>query len=230
MATVTKTFELKVNVEDQEVKELNATLEKTEGDVQGIEEAADKMSNGLVSGFKAGVKGVKSMITGLRTMKGALLATGLWAFVVVVSSLVQAFTSTEEGQNQLAKGMAVLGTVVDVFTDRLAAFGRGIIKLFTDPMGLFKDFASAIQSFVMDKVEKVVEGLGLMGSAISKLFKGDFAGALEDGSKGFVQLNRGLNIAVIATEGLINSTKELIKEITEEAKISAQIADQRAQA
>ena len=102
MATVTKTFELKVNVEDKGVDALNTNLEKTEEGIQGIEQAGDKMTGGLVSGFKGAVKGVKSMIIGLKTMKGAIIATGLGAFVVVVGSLVQAFTSTEEGQNQLA--------------------------------------------------------------------------------------------------------------------------------
>jgi len=66
----------------------------------------------------------------------------------------------------------------------------------------------------MDKIELAIESLGFMGSAISKLFSGDFSGALDDAGKGIVGLNRALNPAVIATEALVNSTKELIKEIT----------------
>ena len=230
MATVTKTYSLIVDVEDKEVEQLNKNLEKTEEGIEGIEEAGDKMTGGLVSGFKAAKKGVTGMIAGLKTMKGAIIATGLGAFVIVVTSLMQAFTSTEEGQNQLAKGMAVLGAVVDVFTDRLAAFGRGLISLFTDPMETFKGFGKSIKEFVMDKVDKVVEGLGFMGKAISKLFKGDFSGALEDAGSGLIKLNQGLNPAVILTEALVKSTKDLIVEITKEGKIAAQIADQRAKA
>ena len=230
MATVTKTYSLIVDVEDKEVEQLNKNLEKTEEGIEGIEEAGDKMTGGLVSGFKAAKKGVTGMIAGLKTMKGAIIATGLGAFVIVVTSLMQALTSTEEGQNQLAKGMAVLGAVVDVFTDRLAAFGRGLISLFTDPMETFKGFGKSIKEFVMDKVDKVVEGLGFMGKAISKLFKGDFSGALEDAGSGLIKLNQGLNPAVILTEALVKSTKDLIVEITKEGKIAAQIADQRAKA
>ena len=87
--------------------------------------------------------------------------------------------------------MAVLGAAVDVFTDRLAAFGRTIISMFTDTEETFKGFGKSIKEFVMDKVDKVVEGLGFMGTAISKLFKGDFSGALEDAGKGIVRLNQG---------------------------------------
>ena len=230
MATVTKTYSLNVEVEDKEIGQLNKNLEKTEEGIQGIEDAGDKMTGGLVSGFKAAKKGVTGMIAGLKTMKGAIIATGLGAFVVVVTSLVQAFTSTEEGQNQLAKGMAVLGAVVDVFTDRLAAFGRGLISLFTDPVETIKGMAQAIEDFVMKKVDEVIESLGFLGSAISKVFSGDFSGAMEDATKGVVGLVRATNPLVMVTEALVKGTKDLIVEITKEGKIAAQIADQRATA
>ena len=215
---------------DKNVQNLNKDLQQTKTDISGIEDAADKATGGMVSGFRGALKGVKGMITGLKTMKGAIIATGIGAFVLVVTSLVQAFTSTEEGQNKLAKGMAVLGAAVDVFTDRLAAFGRGIIGIFTDTEETFKGFGKSIKEFVMDKVDKAVEGLGFIGSAISKLFKRDFKGALEDAGKGIVKLNQGLNPAVIVTEALVKSTKDLVTELKEEGRIAAQIADQRAAA
>jgi hypothetical protein len=215
---------------DKNVQNLNKDLQQTKTDISGIEDAADKATGGMVSGFRGALKGVKGMITGLKTMRGAIIATGIGALVLLVTSLTAAFTSSEEGQNQLAKGMAVLGAAVDVFTDRLAAFGRTIISMFTDTEETFKGFGKSIKEFVMDKVDKVVEGLGFMGTAISKLFKGDFSGALEDAGKGIVRLNQGLNPAVILTESLVKSTKDLITELKEEGKIAAQIADQRAKA
>jgi hypothetical protein len=215
---------------DKNVQNLNKDLQQTKTDISGIEDAADKATGGMVSGFRGALKGVKGMITGLKTMRGAIIATGIGALVLLVTSLTAAFTSSEEGQNQFAKGMAVLGAAVDVFTDRLAAFGRTIISMFTDTEETFKGFGKSIKEFVMDKVDKVVEGLGFMGTAISKLFKGDFSGALEDAGKGIVRLNQGLNPAVILTESLVKSTKDLITELKEEGKIAAQIADQRAKA
>jgi len=215
---------------DKNVQNLNKDLQQTKTDISGIEDAADKATGGMVSGFRSALKGVKGMITGLKTMRGAIIATGIGALVLLVTSLTAAFTSSEEGQNQFAKGMAVLGAAVDVFTDRLAAFGRTIISMFTDTEETFKGFGKSIKEFVMDKVDKVVEGLGFMGTAISKLFKGDFSGALEDAGKGIVKLNQGLNPAVILTESLVKSTKDLITELKEEGRIAAQIADQRAKA
>jgi hypothetical protein len=82
----------------------------------------------------------------------------------------------------------------------------------------------------MKKVDEVIESLGFLGSAISKVFSGDFSGAMEDATKGVVGLVRATNPLVMVTEALVKGTKDLIVEITKEGKIAAQIADQRATA
>ena len=230
MATVTKTYSLKVETQDQEVDALNKKLETTEKDVASIEQAGDKMTGGLVSGFKAAGSGIKSFGRGLKTVNGIAKASVLGVLVLTVTSLTAAFTSSEEGQNMFAKGMAALSAVVAVFTDRLAALGRGLINLFTDPMGALEDFANSFQSFIMDKIDLAIESVGFMGTAISKLFSGDFKGALSDAGKGVSGLLRATNPLVMVTEALVTGTKNLVTEMKEEAKIAGQIADQRAKA
>tara|TARA_R110002012_G_scaffold306649_2_gene511524 strand:+ start:19532 stop:21346 length:1815 start_codon:yes stop_codon:yes gene_type:complete len=230
MATVTKTYQLKVETQDKQVDELNKKLETTESDITGIEEAGDKMTGGLVSGFKAAGAGLKSFGRGLKTVNGIAKASVLGVLVLTVSSLTAAFTSSEEGQNMFAKAMATLNTVVAVFTDRLAALGRGLISLFTDPMTALENFGNSFKSFIMDKIDLAIESVGFMGTAIKKLFSGDFKGALSDAGKGVTGLLRATNPLVMATEALVTSTKNLVTEMKEEAKIAGQIADQRAKA
>lgn len=230
MATVTKTYSLKVETQDKEVDALNQKLETTESDISNIESAGDKMTGGLVSGFKAAGAGIKSFGRGLKTVNGIAKASVLGVLVLTVSSLTAAFTSSEEGQNMFAKAMATLNTVVAVFTDRLAALGRGLISLFTDPMTALENFANSFKSFIMDKIDLAIESVGFMGTAIKKLFSGDFKGALSDAGKGVTGLLRATNPLVMATEALVTSTKNLVTEMKEEAKIAGQIADQRAKA
>ena len=212
------------------VENLNKDLKETKTDISGIENAADKATGGMVSGFKGAVSGLKGVTKGFKTVGGAIKASGLGLLVLTITSLTAAFTSSEEGQNQWAKVMGVLGAVVDVFTDRLAALGRGLISLFTEPQKTLEDFGNSIKTFVMDKIDLAVESLGFMGSAISKLFKGDFSGALEDAGQGIIGLNKALNPAVILTEALVKGTKNLVKELKEEGKKAAEIADMRAKA
>ena len=213
-------------VATQEMKD----AEEAAADYSGVLGMIDSKTGGVISGLQGMTKSVGSATKGLNLMKVAIIGTGIGALLIAILALGKAFTSSEEGQNQFNKLMGVIGATVGVFTDRLAALGRGLISLFTDPIETLKGFGNSIQEFVMDKIDLAIESLGFMGSAISKLFSGDFSGALDDAGKGIVGLNRALNPAVIATEALVNSTKELIKEITEEGKIAGQIADQRAQA
>jgi hypothetical protein len=217
----------------KERKQANEELkESTENaaDYSGVIGVIDQKTGGAISGFKNLTQTIGGATKGFNLMKVAIIGTGIGALLIALTSLSAAFTSSEAGQNKWNKIMGILGATVSVFTDRLASLGEGLINLFTNPIETLKGFGKSIKEFVMDKVDKAVESLGFMGSAISKLFKGDFSGALEDAGKGIVGLNKALNPAVILTDALIKSTKELTKEILEEGKAAAKIADQRAAA
>ena len=210
-------------------REMDESIEAS-AEYEGVLGMLDSKTGGAISSFTGMTKSIGAATKGFNLMKIAIIGTGIGALLIALTALGQAFTSSEEGQNAWSKMMGVLGAVVDVFTDKLAALGRFLINLFTSPIETLKNFGKSIKEFVMDKVEKVIEGLGFMGKAISKLFKGDFAGAMDAGKQGLKSLNDGLNVAKMGTDALTKGTKELIKEIEREAKIAAKIADQRAKA
>lgn len=210
-------------------REMDESIESS-AEYEGVLGMLDSKTGGAISGFTGMTKSISGATKGFNLMKIAIIGTGIGALLIALTALGQAFTSSEEGQNSWNKMMGVIGAVVDVFTDKLEALGRFLINLFTSPIETLKNFGKSIKEFVMDKVEKVIEGLGFMGKAISKLFKGDFAGAMDAGKKGLSSLNDGLNAAKMLTDAVSKSTKALIKEIEREAKIAAKIADQRARA
>jgi len=206
----------------------NAT--KNTADFTGVLGMVDAKTGGLISGLDGMKTSILSATKGFNLMKVAIIGTGIGALLIGLLAIGKAFTSSEKGQNQFNKLMAVMGSIVDVFVDRLASLGSFLIDLFTSPLETLKNFGKGIQDFVMDKVNLAVESLGFMGSAISKLFSGDFSGALVDAGTGIVGLNKALNPAVILTDALVNSTKDLINELAEESKIIAKVSDQRAEA
>ena len=210
-------------------REMDESIEGT-AEYEGVLGMLDSKTGGAISGFTGMTKSISGATKGFNLMKVAIIGTGIGALLIALVALSQAFKSSEKGQNAWNKIMGVLGAVVDVFTDRLADLGELLIDLFTSPVETLKNFGKAIKEFVMDKVEKVVEGLGFMGEAISKLFSGDFAGAMDSGKKGLSSLNDGLNTAKMLTDAVTGATKGLIKEIAKEAKMAAKIADQRARA
>lgn len=222
----------KKGVEDltKETKKLDKEVGDVNESTNTLTDSLDKMTGGAITGFKGMVKGVKSVILGFRTLKGAIAASGIGLLIIAIGAVASAFTSTEEGQNKFAKLMSMIGAVTAVFIDRLASLGTLLIDVFTKPQKVFKDFRDSIKEYVTDQIALVTDGLGLLGSAIKKAFSGDFSGALDDAGAGLKKLYIETNPLVQATRALAGATKDLVTEMTEEARMAGIIADQRAAA
>ena len=210
---------------------------ETNETIQKGTDVVDKFTGGAISGFKNLLKTVKTAIKSFGVLRLAVAATGLGALVLLVTSIQQAFTRSEEGQNKYAKLLGQIGAVTGELLDRLANLGTAIIDAFTNPRKALEDFGKSIKQFFLDRIKLAGEGLGLLASALKKVFDRDFSGAIKDAGKGFVALNRGINPTVIITEQLVKATGKLVKvtkEATkaglEEAKVAGQIADLRAKA
>ena len=224
----------------KERKEANKELkiaEENTADYSGALGIVDGQIGGAISGLTGFKATILNATKGLKAMKIALIGTGIGALVIGITALAAAFKGSEEGQEKFNKIMAVMSAFTQVFIDRLATLGEFIIRVFTEPVEVLKDFGKIIKTFVMDKIDKVIESIGLFGSAIKKAFSGDFKGALNDAGKGFVKLNQGLNLVVIAGGLVVDTTKAITKasrdlqfELLKEMAIAAQISDARAKA
>ena len=208
---------------DKEVGEVSKSSANLGGSI-------DTMTGGALSSLKKFAGGLKTVALGFRGIGGAIAASGIGLIVITIAAITAAFKSTEEGQNKFAKIMGVIGALTSVLVDRLAAFGTAVMDAFTNPVEAIKGMGTAVKEFVMDKIELLIDGLGLLGGAIKKAFSGDFDGALTDAKDGMIKIVRATNPAVMAAEALAKATAGVVKEMTAEAKIAGVIADQRAAA
>ena len=211
-------------------KDLSKDVDKVSESSDNLGGSVDAMTGGAVSGFKKFAGGLKTIALGFRGVGGAIAASGIGLIVVTIAAVTAAFKSTEEGQNKFAKLMGMIGAVTGVLTDRLAAFGRLVIDVFTKPKEVLKSFRDSIKEYVTDQIALVVDGLGLLGSAIKKAFSGDVSGALDDAGAGMKKLLVETSPMYQAVVALTDATKGLVKEMTEEARMAGIIADQRAKA
>lgn len=229
---IVKEYEMKVNTADaqENVEDLNKEIKETGTDISGVEAAADKATGGMVSGFKGAVKGVKSFIGGLKTMRGALIATGLGAFVIAVGSLAAAFTSSEEGQNKFAKIMGVIGSVTGNLITMLSDLGFKIIEVFENPKQALIDFQAAFVKNITTRIESTIKTFGFLGSAIKKAISLDFSGAVDDAKSAGSSFVDSLTGVEDSVNKVSTSVSNLTTELIEEGKVAGKIADQRAQA
>tara|TARA_B100001057_G_scaffold496067_2_gene596571 strand:+ start:38 stop:1696 length:1659 start_codon:yes stop_codon:yes gene_type:complete len=122
-------FEVDNQKANDEIQETNDNLKETNTDLSDINNAADKATGGLVSGFKAAKGAIIGAVKSLRTFGAVFKALGIGLVVAAVAALAAAFTSTEEGQNKFIKITKQIGVVVGNVTDILSSFGNALLNV-----------------------------------------------------------------------------------------------------
>ena len=212
------------------VKDLNKDLKETKGDLSGVENLADKATGGLVSGFKGVTSTIGGVVKGFKTMRMAIIATGIGALVVVVSSLMAAFTSSEEGANKFNKILGVLGAVVDNFIDLLADFGESIISAFENPKEALMSFVNLLKNQVVNRITGLIELIPQLGKAVQLVFEGEFSEAGKVATNAVGKVALGVEDVTEKIQAATQATKEFIEENIKDAEGAARVADMRAKA
>ncbi len=212
------------------IDKLNESVKETGKETKNTSEDIDRVTGGAVTKFKGLTSTVGGVIKSFKSLRVAIIASGIGALVLAVVSLGQAFTRSEEGQNKFAKIMAIIGSVTDNLLDLLADLGESIISVFEDPKQALIDFKDAFVQNITNRFDSAIKTIGFLGSAIKKVFEGDFKGAMEDAKSAgssYIDTLTGVNDTLGKTAAAVKGLKD---ELVEEGKIAAQIADNRAKA
>ena len=214
MAGVELNIKTKLDISNAKegTKEIEKGAKKAGGAIDQMTGAIDKFTGGAITAFKSFGAGVKSGIASLRTFKGLLATTGIGAVVIAVASLFSYFTKTERGAEALRVVMATLEGVLGAVTDKVISLGEGLFNAINNPQQAIEElgnqFVYYFTEFIPNAIQKVIDGLGLLGKSISLLFEGEFSKAAETAAEGFVKVVDG------ATD--LNPTTAIIKSVTEE--------------
>lgn len=214
-------------------KEANATMKDSTAnakDYSGVLGIIDQKTGGAISGFTNLTGSVGGATKGFNFLKIAIIGTGIGALLIAITAVTAAFTSSEEGQNKFAKILAVVGSVVGNLVTMLSDLGEGIISVFENPKQAIIDLKNLIIENITNRITSLIDTFGFLGSAIKKVFSGDFAGAMDDAKSAgssYIDTMTGVKDTINKVSGAV---KELVEEIVKEGNIAAGIADQRATA
>jgi hypothetical protein len=155
---------------NKERKRANAQLkeaEKNTADYSGVIGVLDRQTGGAISSIQNMTGSIGGATKGFKLMRAAIIATGIGALVIAITSVATAFTNSEAGQNKFNKLMTQIGVVVGNVTDILGNFGNVLINVFT---GNLKGAKEALND--------VTEGIKNFGEETKKEIK--IAGELAD--------------------------------------------------
>lgn len=216
-----KTGKAVVNIDalNEAVEKTKESTSETNDQFQALGETADQATGGLVSGFKSGLKGVKTFIGGMTSLKAALISTGVGALVVALGTLVQWFSTSEKGAKVFSTAGYALEALFKSLTDRLNTFLEAdLVSFFEDPQQAIKDLGK----FLMDNLIKRFEGILLLvprlAEAVGMLFKGDFEGAAKTAGNAVLQISTGMEDTIGVVEEGIKLVKEVAAEVVKETE------------
>jgi len=216
-------------------KEKKAQISQITEELKGNEEAVGN-NRRSVGDYGKALDGTPfgGFISGIKSTGAALIANPigliLTAIVGALALLKKAFLSSEEGQNKFAKGMAILGSLFDNFTDVIAGVADTLVDMFTSPKEALASFANAIKTNIINRFEGMLELIPQLGKAIGQLFSGNFAEAGKTAANAVGKVALGVEDIV----GKVQAAGEAISDFTDEAiadgNRAAVIADKRAAA
>ena len=177
---------VEITVEVDGIKKTVSSIKDAEKAMKGLGKETKKVAeeNSFLadakkkwSDFKAGIKGAT---TGFKGLKGAIAATGIGLLLIAITSLVAYFKNSEEGSKKLAIAMEAIGIVVGKITGFFSSLGEKMVAVFSNPKQAILDLKDLIVENITNRITSLIETFGFLGSAIKKVFSGDFTGALDD--------------------------------------------------
>jgi hypothetical protein len=241
---------------NKSIAETKDRIKTLKGENGGLSKSFD----GIPGPIGKVVTGLKSATTAARAFIATPLGLILAAISVAIFAVSAAFRNSEEGQNKFNKiagvTSAILGNIVDLFAD----LGEKIIGAFENPkeaisglyeflksqllnrvlavpeifMGVWDTVASSFSAFSA-KFRTIASEIPIIGKGIDKeKAEKDFSEATDNilagvkrTANGIIQLQTGV---VDFLDKATDATKKFIKENEREAKLAAQVADDRAKA
>jgi hypothetical protein len=208
--------------------EADKTQTKAKESSQAINDgmsALDKRTGGAVSAFKSLTGGIKNAVTGFNTLKGAIIATGLGALLITITSLIAYFKETERGADQLRVITAALGAVMGKLMDVVIGLGEALFKAFSDPKQALIDFGNAIKDNIATRIEGILELIPALGKAIGLALKGQFKEAAKTAADAAGKVALGVENVTDKISDAAAAVGEFGKSIAAAAKEGARIGN-----
>ncbi len=210
----------------QQFQEVKKRLDDTKTAANGTQKSLNELTNEALQMSPIG--GIINMITGafgkarmavnlvttsFHTLKGAIIATGLGALIVVLGLLINYFTSTQDGIDKVNRVLEPMRVLVQRLKGVFQQLGGYLAGSFTqainNPKKAFQSFVDFIQTNFMNRIKAV----GVAFEGVQKIISGDIIGGLKTLGDSMIQATTGvtggtdkMNNAFKATSGFISDS------------------------
>lgn len=204
---------------EQELNDVGEAGTTAAADTSQAFTGLDSVTGGFVGRLGALRGAIGGVAKGMKTLKGALISTGIGALVVALGSLATYFTSTVEGGGELEKTMGGISGAMEPLKTKAAEAGKGIWEAIKNPSKAWEGFRGSLTSAwnTLKGIGRFIKAALLVrfaqmqqGVIKARIAFAEFTGASEEELK-------TLNIVLKASEIAIDELKKEAVEAGEEA-------------
>lgn len=142
--------------------------------------------------------------TGMKVLRGAIIATGIGALVVVLGSLIAYFTSTQEGINKVNKVLTPLKVVFQTLIGVVQNFGKYLLEAITHPKQMLIDLLDFLKGQFMNRLTGMID----IFKGIGKIITGDI-------KEGIKQVGEAAAQTVTGVENVVGKVKDAGKAMSD---------------
>lgn len=180
-----------------------------------------------------GIEGTSKSVKGLGV---AFKAIGIGLIVALVAKLTEVFAKNQKVVDFVSTAMETLNIAFNDFFNFIFDNAGGVTSFFKDifenPLESIKKLGTLIKENLIERFESLLDVAGFLSDAFVKLFKGDFAGALEsmkDAGKESIDVFTGVNntvdTVVDGVSTLIEKGGEYLSQTLKQAKANVELAN-----
>lgn len=142
--------------------------------------------------------------TGMKVLRGAIIATGIGALVVVLGSLIAYFTSTQEGIDKVNKVLTPLKVVFQTLIGVVQNFGKYLLEAITHPKQMLIDLLDFLKGQFMNRLNGMID----IFKGIGKIITGDI-------KEGIKQVGEAAAQTVTGVENVVGKVKDAGKAMSD---------------
>jgi len=165
--------------------------------------------------------------TGMKILRGAIIATGIGALVVVLGSLIAYFTSTQEGIDKVNKVLTPLKVIFQTLIGVVQNFGKYLLEAITHPKQMLIDLLDFLKGQFMNRLNGMID----IFKGIGKIITGDIKEGIKQVGEAAAQTVTGVENVVgkvkDAGKAMSDTIDEAVKREIESRKAKQQQNDDR---
>jgi len=222
--------------------QLDIETKKAQKGVDNLTDEIVNLNKEVAQGNKETAKGLKGVekasdktAGGVKKIGGALKALGIGLIIAGFSKFVEVLNENQKVADFFSITFEALSLAFNDFFNFILSNTGAITNFFKaafdDPVQNMIDFGIAIKENVIERIQSSIDTLGYLAEAVVKVFKGDFAGALDaakNAGKELVDVVTGVDDSFDKTAEVVNKVadatsnyvKETIKGATENVNLA----------